>query len=392
MSIKVSAICTTADDLAALSRPEVGAGAVFTAHLGNVQSLTEVLQSDQPEVVLIDVPNPDESAMQHIENALAKALTTHVVLVSPDRSVEFLMRAMRAGVREVLPAPLTPATVQQVIKHAQGYPQINGRQRNAVGYVVAMIQAKGGSGTTFLATNLAYALSKREKRVVVLDLNLYFGDAAMFLGNTSAVSSVVDLARHTHRMDATLLESSVIKVSETLHVLPAPESPEHINEVTSAALEKIIDLARSQYDYVVLDTPSMLAPATIKALDMADSIYLTLQLNLPFIRAAKLMVGVFRTLGYSDGKINVIVNRYEKSVEVALADVEKATGLKVQRTIPNSHVAVNSSVNQGVPMIEIAPRDPVARALIAWAEELVPSTTTAQPAKRWFQGLRRFAS
>jgi pilus assembly protein CpaE len=173
-------------------------------------------------------------------------------------------------------------------------------------------------------------------------------------------------------------------------VLPAPESPENINEVTASALEKIIDLARSQYDYVVLDTPCMLSPTSIKALDLADSIYLMLQLNLPFIRAAKLMVAVFRTLGYSDGKINMVVNRYEKSADVALADVEKATGLKVQRTVPNSHAAVNSSVNQGVPMIEIAPRDPVALALIAWAEELVPGA--AQPAKSWLQGLMRFAS
>jgi pilus assembly protein CpaE len=391
MSIKVSAICTNTDDLAALSRPAVGAGAVFSAHMGSVLALNEVLKSDQPDVLIIDVPVPDEPAMQQIESALAKALGTHLVLVSPDRSVEFLMRAMRAGVREVLPAPLTVATVQQVINHAQGYPLINGRHHNAAGHVYALIQAKGGSGTTFIATNLAYALSKQDKRVVVLDLNLYFGDAAMFLGNRNAVSSVVDLARQTHRMDATLLEASMIKFNNNLHVLPAPESPENINEVTPAAMEKIIDLARSQYDYVILDVPSMLSPVTIKALDQADSIYLALQLNLPFIRAAKLMVAVFRTLGYPNGKINLIVNRYEKSGDVALSDVENATGLKVHRTIPNSHKAVNSSINQGVPMIDLMPADPVAQALASWADSLAP-TTAPRPARSWLQSLKRLAS
>jgi pilus assembly protein CpaE len=392
MSIKVSAICTTPDDLAALSRSDVGAGAAFSAHLGSVQLLGDVLKSDQPDVLIIDVPDPNEQAMQLIESALSKANSTHLVLVSPDRSVELLMRAMRAGVREVLPAPLTLATVQQVIHHAQGYPLINGRHRNAAGQVYALIQAKGGSGATFLATNLAHALSKQGKRVVVLDLNLYFGDAAMFLGNSNAVSSVVELARQTHRMDATLLESSMIKFSDNLHVLPAPESPEHIHEVTPAAMEKIIDLARSHYDFVILDVPSMLSPVTIKALDLADSIYLTLQLNLPFIRAAKLMVAVFRTLGYSNGKINLIVNRYEKSGDVGLSDVENATGLKVHRTIPNSHKAVNSSINQGVPMIDLMPGDPVAHALASWANLLAPITTAPQPARSWFQGLLRLAS
>jgi len=392
MSIKVSVICSNQDDLAALSRPSVSAGTEFVAHLGTVQSLDEVLKSDRPDVLIVDVPEPDEPVMQRIEVVMAKALATHLVLVSPDRSVEFLMRAMRAGVREVLPAPLTVATVQQTLTHARGYPDINGRRPNAAGHVYAMIQAKGGSGTTFIATNLAHALSKQGQRVVVLDLNLYFGDAAMFIGNSNAVSSVVDLARQTHRMDAALLGSSMIKFSDKLHVLSAPESPEHIHEVTPVAIEKIIDLARSQYDYVILDVPSMLSPVTIKALDLADSIYLTLQLNLPFIRAAKLMVTVFRTLGYPTTKLNLIVNRYEKSGDVGLSDVENATGLKVHRTIPNSHKAVNSSINQGVPMIDLMPSDPVATALSSWAALLAPTAAVAPPTRSWFQGLLRTAS
>jgi pilus assembly protein CpaE len=214
----------------------------------------------------------------------------------------------------------------------------------------------------------------------------------MFIGNSNAVSSVVDLARQTHRMDATLLDSSMIKFSDKLHVLSAPESPEHIHEVTPVAMEKIIDLARSQYDYVILDVPSMLSPVTIKALDLADSIYLTLQLNLPFIRAAKLMVTVFRTLGYPTTKLNLIVNRYEKSGDVGLSDVENATGLKVHRTIPNSHKAVNSSINQGVPMIDLMPSDPVATALSSWAALLAPTAAVAPPTRSWFQGLLRTAS
>ncbi len=391
MTIKVSAICCSEADLAALKAPDpAGASLVFSAHAGSVETVAGVLQREQPDVLMLELSAPDELAMAAIELALVKAPGTHMVLVSPDRSVEFLMRAMRAGVREVLPAPMTLATVQQVIKHAQGYPAISGRHRNAVGQVFAMIQAKGGSGATFLATNLAYALSKQGKRVAVLDLNLYFGDAAMFLGNGNALSSVVDLARQTHRMDATLLDSSMIKFSEQLHVLAAPESPEHVSEVTTAGLEDIIELARSRYDFVILDLSSMLGPVTIKALDLADSIFLTLQLNLPFIRAAKLMVAVFRALGYPSSKLNIVVNRYEKAGDISLADVEKATALKVRRTIPNSHVVANSSVNQGIPMLKLNPRDPISRALQEWAQELAP--VVVQGSKGWLQGLMKLAT
>ena len=366
--MKVSAICTSEATLAALEAPDpTRTDMVLTAHIGSVQTLASVLLRDQPDVLLLDLPVSDERTMELIESALMQAPGTHMVLVSPDRSVAFLMRAMRAGVREVLPAPMGLKTMAQAVKHAQGHQSISNRHQNLGGQVLALIPAKGGAGATFLATNLVYALSKQGKRVALLDLNLYFGDAAMFLGDNKIVSSVLDLARQTQRLDAALLESSMIKVSKSLHVLAAPESPEEVNEVSIAGVEKIIELARTNYDFVVLDLSSTLDPITVKALDLADTICLTLQLNLPFVRAAKRMTAAFRVLGYPDDKVSVIVNRYEKGDTINLSDVEKATLLKIGRTIPNSHFAVSASVNQGVPLLEMDPRDPVSRAQIGRA-------------------------
>lgn len=391
MTVKVSALCSSEATLKALGEPDpkLRAGVVFTAHVGSAQSLSNLLRREQPDVILLDFPAADESAMEHIEVALIKAPGTHMVLVSADRSVEFLMRAMRAGVREVLPAPMNQLTVLQAVKHAQGHQHIGTRHQELVGQVHALISAKGGAGTTFLATNLAYALAKQGKRVAVLDLNLYLGDAALFLGSTEPASSVVELARQAHRMDATLLEANMIKLSENLHVLAAPTSPEHVHDVSAEDLETVIELARSNYDFVVLDVSRMLDPLTIKALDLADTIYLTLQMNVPFIRAAKLMVAVFRTLGYTNNKLKVIVNRYEKAGVIGLEEVEKSISLKVQYTIPNSHGAVDASVNQGVPLLKLLPRDSVSCALQNWAQELVPSMVHRP--KSWLQGLRKFS-
>lgn len=389
MTIKVTAICNSENELEALTAKNLSTRElVFTAHVGSVLTIESILLSEKPDVLLMDLLDPSETVMAQLELALVKSPITHMVLVSPDRSVEFLMRAMRAGVREVLPSPMTVMTVEQVIKHAQGYSFNNARKRNSAGRVFAMTQAKGGAGTTFIATNLAYALAGQSKRVAVLDLNLYFGDASMFLGNEHIKSSLVDVARQNNRLDATLLDSSMIKVNDFLHVLAAPESPEHANEVTVASIEKIIELARANYDFVILDMSSMLGPVNIKAFDLADEIYLTMQLNLPFIRSAKLMVAVFRALGYPLSKLNLIVNRYEKASEVNLLDVEKATTIKVKRIVPNSHKAVNSAINQGVPLLKIAPRDMVSLALLEWAQELAPTAVT--PKQSWLQALLTF--
>jgi pilus assembly protein CpaE len=390
MSKKLSIMCASENDLAALASPDLATlGVVLSAHTGSAKNLARVLATDQPDVVLMDFPGTDDKAMEQIELALLTAPGTHMVLVSPDRSVEFLMRAMRAGVREVLPAPMSTLTVQLVAKHAHSRQPAQMLPPPHAGRVLAMIPAKGGPGATFLATNLAYALSKQGKRVALLDLNLYFGDAAMFLSDTRPVFSVADLSRQTQRLDAALLQSSMIKINHHLHVLAAPESPDDVDAVTTAGLEKIIELARRHYDFVILDVSSTLDPVAVKALDLADAIYLTLQLTLTFVRAANRMASVFKVLGYPRDKLRIIVNRFEKGGEISLADAEKSMTLKVERVIPNSYAAVRASVNQGIPLIDMAPRDPVARALQDWMEDLAPSP--AQPKVGWLQGLLKSA-
>lgn len=386
MTLKISAICRSEEMLATLDGPLLKAGGIqLSTQVGSAQALAGVLRRDQPDVVLLDLPAADEAVMEQIEAALVKAPATHMVLVSGDRSVEFLMRAMRAGVREVLPQPMNAQMVLQAAKHALGHQHQADTAPDRTGKVLALISVKGGAGSTFLAANLAYALAHRGRRVALLDLNLYLGDAAAHLGNDRSAFSLVDLARQTARMDATLLDASMIKVSENLHVLAAPESLGHASEVSAEALGEIVELTRAHYDFVVLDLSGALDALAIKALDLADSVYLTMQMSLPQIRAARLMVPIFKTLGYSRKKLHVVVNRYEKGRDISLADVEQATSLKVARTIPNSHAAVEAAVNQGVPLLKLAPRDPVARAIREWAEELVPSSGPRRVG--WLKGL-----
>lgn len=384
MNIKVSALCSSESTVSALTAAAHShAELVLSAQLGSPQTLAGVLRREQPDVMLLDFPSADENAMQQVESALMKAPATHMVLVCPDRSVEFLMRAMRAGVREVLPAPLNAAMLLQVVQRLQAGQLYRASSQGATGQVIAMIAAKGGAGATFLASNLAYALSRQGNRVALLDLNLYFGDAAIFLGDKPVVSSIVDLVRQADRLDSALLSSSMIKVNENLHLLAASESPDEVNEVTASGVEKLIELARNHYDFVLMDVSSTLDPVAIKALDLADTVYLVLQLNLPFLRAAKHMATVFRQLGYTRDKVHVVVNRFEKIRNINLANVERATLFKVGRTIPNSHLAVTASVNEGVPLVDMAPRDAVTLALRAWVRELAPDSQ--EPVVHWWQ-------
>lgn len=387
MTINVAFICSSEAARAALELPDPAAsGLALTVQTGSAQGLAGILHREQPDLVVLDLPVADEPAMAQIEAALLKAPGTHLILVTSERSAEFLRRAMRAGAREVLPAPLGRAAIEAVLQQARMLQSIHVRPRpQDDGRVLAFVGCKGGSGNTFLATNLAYALSRQGRRVAVLDLNLYFGDAAVLLGDSKPLSTAVDLVRHSERLDMTLLDSSMIKVSPTLHVLAAPDSPEHVNEVSAAGVEKLIALARTHYDFVVMDVSRTLDPVAVVALELADAVHLTLQLEIPFIRASRRMADIFRTLGYPEGKLSVLVNRYEKGGPINLADVEKATLLKIGHTIPNSFSGVSASVNQGIPLEDMNPRDPVARALREWAQQLAPGPVSEH--EGWLQRL-----
>lgn len=372
---QINAVCLSVQDV------------LLTTHLGSLSMLPEVLEHDKPHVLFLELPMTHNGEMDKIEEAMHKYPGVHMVLVSPDRSVDFLMRAMRAGVREVLPTPLAMDSFRGSINHARSS-QVLPDYRAGVGRVLGMIAAKGGCGSTFLATNLAFALSRLGKRVVVLDLNLYFGDAAIFLGDSVSKTTIVDLARQSQDLDLAMFEASMAKVSERLHLLVAPETPVNLNVVSPVAIQKIIDVARSNYDFVVLDMCAMLDSTAVKALDMCETVNLVLQLNLPDLRAAKRMVRVFRDLGYDNDKIHIMINRFVKGGDITRADVEKATLLKVSRVFPNSYVPVTASINQGIPLLELKPQDEVAQALNAWAHQLVPgSGPVNQPSQNWFQNL-----
>lgn len=386
MNLKVSVICTQMETFAALNTPNPEFSDVsLSVSTGSAQTLANVLRRQQPEVILLDIEESDEETMLQIESALKIAPSTHAVLVSPDQSTALLMRAMRAGVREILPAPMTAETLKLAINHARGHLSLAKPQDTKVGQVIAMIPAKGGAGATFLAANLAFALSKLGKRVAVLDLNLYFGDLILFTGSHKVASNLFDLARQGERLDAALLDSSMVKVSEHLHILAASDTPEHASEISTTGLDRLIELARNQYDFVVLDLSSMLDQVTLKALDFADNIYLTMQLNLPSLHAAKRIVAFFRDRGYPPDKLGIVVNRFEKGGYISLEDVTKTTRSKIDRTIQNSFSAVSASVNQGIPILDLSPRDPVARALVEWAQELVPSVKPTK--KNWLSNL-----
>ena len=132
--------------------------------------------------------------------------------------------------------------------------------------MLAFIPCKGGSGATFLATNIAYTLAALEnKRVALFDFNLQFGDASLFVYDSPPTTSIADVARQIQRLDGSFLASSMIQVLPNFGVLAAPEEPENAAEIKTEHINSLFQVASKHYDFVILDVGRELDVISIQA-------------------------------------------------------------------------------------------------------------------------------
>ncbi|WP_228216107.1 response regulator [Aromatoleum toluclasticum] len=337
-----------------------------------------------PDVLILNGNLPETGGLESLERLHLRSPETGFIVISDNKTPEFLLRAMRAGVREVLPKPVSDMQLRAAIH------RVAPRRKVAEeGKILALTSCKGGSGSSFLATNLAWMLAEQfGKRVALIDLNLQFGDATMYVTDQKPASNLALVCQQIHRLDAAFLESAMIQVTPRFSLLAAPDDPAQAVDVRAEHVEAILKVARANNDFVVVDVGRSLDGVSLKPFDMADMIFPVVQLTLPFIREGKRLVQVFQSLGYPISKVGLIVNRYDKSSEISLEDVERTINAQVFKAIPNAYEAVAASVNQGQPIALLAKNSPVTKALREIAESLTNDSPKAE--KRWFS--RLFAS
>jgi pilus assembly protein CpaE len=356
---------------------------------GTPARLSTLADDAVPDVLVVDQPLADEGDLEQLERLGHLFPQMAFVVLSADQSQDFLLRAMRAGVREVLPAAPSAAALAQALDRIA---EKLGSQGAANGKVLAFISCKGGSGSTFLATNLAFALAEGGKRVALIDMNLQFGDASLFVSDVKPLATLSDVATQIHRLDPSFLASSMVSVTPNYGILAAPSDPAHASDVKPEHVDAIVKLARRQYDFVVLDVGRSLDPVSVRALDHADTIYPVLQMTLPFIRDGKRLLTVFRNLEYAKDKVELIVNRHDKNSDIRLKDLEEAFDTTIRRTMPNHYDAAARSVNQGVPILRLMPESPLSLSLQSMARDLTGEAAPAPTVSLMSRFLKRKAA
>jgi pilus assembly protein CpaE len=346
-----------------------GTGHDVTTSPGATADLRTVAKTLAPDLLLLDGRKKEALDFAELERITLQFPGMSVLLLSSVSSPEFLIDAMRSGVREVLTS-VHPGEMLGAVERASA--KLSASQASTNGKIHAFIGTCGGSGTTFLATNFGYQLAQSHK-VLLIDLNLQFGDAISFVQDEKATKTISDLARDIKRLDAPLLQASTIKITPTYSILAAPEDPAQAADITPEHIDAILKLAVTQYDLVLLDMPRMVDVTLMNALDQASSIFLVLQASVPHLRNADKLLAVFRSLDYSKDKIELILNRYDKRSDITVEKIQHTLGPFAIHQIANGYRQVSTAINQGVPLVQLEKRHGVIRNLSQLGDTMAPS-------------------
>ena len=365
MSIKIDTVIIDSDDtsrgLVASFLEKVQDINIVGKFQDAINSYGEIIEL-HPNLIIVDISQRTQLTLDVIVKFSKNLRNAKIIVLSYDTDSELVIKSLRAGAREFLVKPLIESDFIDSIEKMKDLilGNINDTTKCKV---ITTFSNKGGIGKTSIATNLAFELaSLTNEKVALVDLNFQMGDVTTFLDlNPSFDTSYV--VNNLERIDETFLLSTLEKYKDTsLYVLADPPDLEQAEVITSENITTLINVLRSVFSYVIIDTTRSFDGKTITALDNSDLILLVAILNLPSVRNCQRCFDLFKRLGYQKDKVKLIINRYMENDEIKIEDVEDVLGHSVYYKIPNNYFTIINAINKGMPTSDINHQSNIAKA------------------------------
>ncbi|GGB43456.1 hypothetical protein GCM10011492_38060 [Flexivirga endophytica] len=350
--------------------------------VAHAASIDREVGSGDHHLVVIGPEVPAESAYELAEQLRIDRPAVGVVLLRHRLEVSVLTQALRSGIREVVQADDHAALVDAVRRSEALSARLGvaAGEPGSGGHVVTVFSAKGGVGKTTVAVNLAAHFATTGARTLLVDLDLMFGDVGISL-QLPPTTSIMDLVSMTGHLDGQGL-ASVVQTHEAtgLDVLVAPHDPADADRVPADLVSELIRLARSTYDYVVLDMPPSMPEHVLGAFDLSDLLVLVSTLDIPAVKNLRLAINTLDTLGAPQQNRLLVLNRADLKVGLSAKDVESAIGYPVSVGLPNT-MSVPAASNRGVVLAVDEPKNPFATALREFADHKVRPRFGEEPTR-----------
>jgi pilus assembly protein CpaE len=335
----------------------------------NTEMAMSQITDKVPDMVLVEIGKGLEDHVSFIERMRGIVPRTSFYAFGSDLDSDTVIRAVNAGAKYFIKEPFNLSMIGNLIQRSWSERQQGLDEKSTDGKVLTVFSNKGGLGKTTVATNLAVSLALTcRKSVALVDLDLQFGDVSIFL-DLHPSFTITDLVTRIKELDSELIYSSLIRHETGVHALTEPRMAEESDLITPDHINKIINMMKGLFDFVVVDTTHSFDDVIIEALEISDSILLISVLDLPTIRNTQRCLEIFSRLNFPEEKIKIIVNRFMSEEEVDPGRFESALKFPVYWKIPNDYSTVINAINGGVPIHRLAPSSAIARNFneLAWS-------------------------
>ena len=324
----------------------------------DLSSLYNEVSSLEKSVLFVDMDYVDISMISRI---FQDSQNTKIVAIEENPNVDFIVNAVRSGVREILEYPLIKSEVIDVIKRIEDSfkPHI---EEHGKCKMISVFSNKGGIGKTSIAANLAYELAQITKEdVALIDFNQQFGDITTFMDLKPAFDSSYIFENLNSLNKDFLLSSMEQYKNSSLYVLADTPYLKPRKTLSVKQISKFFEILKDSFSYIVVDTEASFSQETVATLDYSDLILLVTIINMPALRNCQRCLELFSKLGYYDDKVQILINRYMENDEISCEDVEKLLSKDIYWKIPNNYFALMSAINNGVLLCEKSPESNVAK-------------------------------
>ncbi|MGN6362893.1 MAG: response regulator [Thermomicrobiales bacterium] len=376
---------------------------------GTGREAIDLARKLHPDIILMDVSMPEMDGIAATQIITGQFPDIAVIMSSVQSDTETLRRSLQAGARDYLFKPYGLEELTTAIRGAFQSVQTSRAQISAAtavltgtgnlgsgelaarAKVVTLFSPKGGVGRTTLTANLAVATRlATDKRVLLIDGNLPFGDAGVALNLTSA-KTICDLASNVSHLDVDFVSEVLATHSSGVKVLLAPPSAQDAETVTPDQLRTIVSQISAMFDFIFIDTRPSFDETQLVLLDLADQVLVVLTTEMTAIKAGKQYLEVAELLGYPSEKTSLVLNRYDAVSQITAEDIEANLKGRIKGRIPDEAALVLRSINEGVPIALSDPESKYGRAITSLASFVTDGLVPAEeePERRRGMGLFR---
>ncbi len=387
--VDIAVFCTseeiaTAAQTAAIDRRM--ARVTLTVKPGGIREATTLYGGvTSPNLIVIENDDNEANLMRALEALAVECVTgTKVIIVGRSNDIGLYKTLMDAGVSDYLLSPLDPmaliAAVQRCFRHSDS---------EKLGRIIAFVGAKGGTGSSTIAHNVAMAMSNRTGADVLLaDLDLQSGTLGLNF-DVDAPQGMAEVLASTERLDDVLLRRLAVQYSDHLHLLTAAGDYSKAVNLKEGDVDRLLDVARSSSWNVVLDLPYLWTQWTRKILMEADEIVITATADLASMRNAKNMISFLTQARPNDPPPRLVLNRIgtPKLREIKPNDFADAVGVEEHVSVPLDVPLFGKAANDGRLIIETAPQSTAGKAMVSLAWRVGGTRERRTKPKSKFRGL-----